>query len=157
MYTPLFTVNHNFNPAIGYLQPAICNDDLVLGDLLISDRLKQLGKKSSHLLTIEEQKKLKNDTEKTPKFQQFLPEKPVLLNLPLLGPREFEKETSAKRGQVFLIHSLDYRQVPIMFKLQTLNGKRIKGNQVCTIFSAPASSLERSSSLIFQEEETLAF
>ena len=121
------TVNQNYNPAIGGLQPAKCNEDLALGDLLITDRLKKLGKKSSHLLTIEEQRKFKNDIEKDPKFKQYLPEKAVLLNIPLLGPKEFEKGTSAKRGQVFLIHSLDFRQKPVMFKLKTLNGNRIKG------------------------------
>ena len=29
------TVNHNFNPGIGYLQPATCNEDLELGDPMI--------------------------------------------------------------------------------------------------------------------------
>ena len=106
IYTPYYTVNHNYNPAIGYLQPYVCNENLELGDILISDRLKQLGKKSTHLFSIEEQGKLKKDAEKDPKYKQFLPDKPVLLNLPLLGPKEFEKETTAKRGQVFLIHSL---------------------------------------------------
>ena len=95
--------------------------------LTLSDRLKKLGKRSTHLMTIEEQRKLKNATEKNPNFKDYLPEKPVLLDLPLLGPRQFEKETSAKRGQVFLINSLDFHQVPIMLK--DLNGKRIKGKQ----------------------------
>ena len=121
------TVNYNYNPAIGGLQPAKCNEDLALGDLLITDRLKKLGKKSSHLLTIEEQRKFKNDIEKDPKFKEYLPEKAVLLNLPLSGPKEFKKETSPKHGQAFLIHSLDFRQKPVMFKLKTLNGNRIKG------------------------------
>ena len=49
------TVNHDYNLAIGGLQPAKCNEDLALGDLLITDRLRKLGKKSSHLLTTEEQ------------------------------------------------------------------------------------------------------
>ena len=80
-------------------------------------------------MTVEEQRKLKNATEKKSNFKDYLPEKPVLLDLPLLGPRQFEKETSAKRGQVFLINSLDFRQVPIMFRLKDLNGKRIKGKQ----------------------------
>lgn len=80
-------------------------------------------------MTIGEQRKLKNATEKKSNFKDYLPEKPVLLDLPLLGPRQFEKETSAKRGQVFLINSLDFRQVPIMFRLKDLNGKRIKGKQ----------------------------
>ena len=95
----------------------------------LSDRLKKLGKRSTHLMTVEEQRKLKNATEKKSNFKDYLPEKPVLLDLPLLGPRQFEKETSAKRGQVFLINSLDFRQVPIMFRLKDLNGKRIKGKQ----------------------------
>ena len=122
------TVNNNFNPGIGYLKPATCNQDLALGDQLISDRLKELGKKSSHMLTIEEQRKLKEDTEKDPNFKHFLPGKPVLLNIPRHGPKEFEKETSAKRGQIFLIHSLDFRQVPVMFKLKAIDGSRIRGN-----------------------------
>ena len=99
-----------------------------VGDQMISDRLKQLGKKSTHILSVEEQRKLKNDTEKNPNFKDYLPEKPVLLDLPLTQPRQFEKETSGKRGQVFLVHSLDFRQIPIMFRLKDMNGKRIKGN-----------------------------
>ena len=80
------------------------------------------------MLTIEEQRKLKEDTEKDPNFKHFLPGKPVLLNIPRHGPKEFEKETSAKRGQIFLIHSLDFRQVPVMFKLKAIDGSRIRGN-----------------------------
>ena len=120
-------MNHNYNPAIGGLQPAKDNENLALGDLLISDRLKKLGKKSSHLLTIEEQRKLKIDVEKDPKFKEYLPGKAVLLNLPLAGPKEFKKETSPKHGLAFFIHSLDFRQRPVMFKLKTLDGNRIKG------------------------------
>ena len=71
---------------------------------------------------------MKNDTEKDPNFKHFLPGKPVLLNIPRHGPKEFEKETSAKRGQIFLIHSLDFRQVPVMFKLKAIDGSRIRGN-----------------------------
>ena len=124
------TVNNDFNPGIGYLQPSVCNQNLTLGNQLISDRLKQLGKKSVHRLTIEEQKKLKNDIGKNPSFKLFLAGKPVLLDIPRHGPREFEKETLAKRAQVFLIHSLDFRQVPVMFKLKDIDGNRIKGNQL---------------------------
>ena len=29
------TVNRNFNPGIGYLQPAICNEELEVGDQMI--------------------------------------------------------------------------------------------------------------------------
>ena len=39
------TVNHNYSPGIGGLQPAKCNQDLALGDLLITDRLKLIGQK----------------------------------------------------------------------------------------------------------------
>ena len=78
-------------------------------------------------MTIEEQRQFENDIEKDPKFKEYLPEKAVLLNLPLLGPREFKKETSPKHGQPFLIHSLDFRQKPVIFKLKTLSGNRIKG------------------------------
>ena len=122
------TVNYNFNPGIGHLQPVTCNQDLRLGDQLISDRLKQLGKRSTYLMTIEQQRKLKRDTEKNPSFKDYFPGKTVLLDLPMTGPKEFKKETSVKRGQIFLIQSLDFRQVPIMFKLKDINGKRIKGN-----------------------------
>ena len=69
------TVNHNFNPGIGHLQPATCNQELELGDQLISDRLKQLGKRSTYLMTIEQQRKLKRDTEKNPSFKDYLPGK----------------------------------------------------------------------------------
>ena len=121
------TVNHNFNPGIGNLQPAICNQDLELGDQMIHDRLKDLGKSSTHLLTIEQQRNLKRKTETDSQFRDYLPGKTVLLDLPMIGPREFKKETFAKRAQIFLVHSLDFRQVPIMFKLTDINGKRIKG------------------------------
>ena len=35
------TVNRNFNPGIGYLQPAICNEDLEVGDQMIRYRGKK--------------------------------------------------------------------------------------------------------------------
>ena len=79
-------------------------------------------------MTTEVQRQFKNDSEKNPNFKEYKPEKAVLLNLPLSGPKEFKKETSPKHGQAFLIHSLDFRQKPVMFKLKTLRGNKIKGN-----------------------------
>ena len=89
-------VNNNYNPAIGGLQPAVCNENLELGDLLIHDRLKVLGKKSAHLLTVEEQEKLKIDSEKNPALKDYMINKTVLLDLPTDGGRSFEKETSGR-------------------------------------------------------------
>ena len=67
------------------MKPSTCNRDLALGDQLISDRLKELGKKSSHMLTIEEQRKLKKDTEKDTSL--LLPYTQVPdIQLPAQGP-----------------------------------------------------------------------
>ena len=71
---------------------------------------------------------MKNKLEKDPSFEALMPGKSVLLDIPRHGPKEFEKETSAKRAQVFLIHSWDLRQNPVMFKLKAINGNEIKGN-----------------------------
>ena len=71
---------------------------------------------------------MKKKLEKDPSYEAFMPGKAVLLDIPRHGPKEFEKETSAKRAQVFLIHSWDLRQNPVMFKLKAINGNEIKGN-----------------------------
>ena len=106
------TLNLSFNPAIGYLQPAVCNEDVNYGDLLISDKLKdsKKGKSSKHILTLDEQRTLKNKIEKSKNFVGYQVNDPVLLDLPLKPLRGIKKETSAKRGQIFLIDSLDFRK-----------------------------------------------
>ena len=106
------TLNLSFNPDIGYLQPAVCNEDVNYGDLLISDKLRdsKKGKSSKHILTLDEQRTLKNKIEKSKNFVGYQVNDPVLLDLPLKPPRGIEKETSAKRGQIFLIDSLDFRK-----------------------------------------------
>ena len=60
---------------------------------MIFDRMKQLGKSTSHLLTLDEQKKLKQDFKKNPKFKDFQKNMPVLLDLP---KENFQKETNPK-------------------------------------------------------------
>ena len=119
------TVNHNYNPALGGLQPAICDQDLELGDTLISDALKKVGKRTSNLLNQDEQKKLKNEIEKDPSFSDYMPGKSVMLDMP--SDRAFEKETSPKRARIFYVRAIDYRQKPVMFYLNTLDGKKVKG------------------------------
>ena len=48
--------NNRFNPGIGGLTPALVNKDIETGDNLIKDCLASIGKTSTNMLSIKEQK-----------------------------------------------------------------------------------------------------
>ena len=77
------------------MTPALVNKDIETGDNLIKHRLASIGKTSTHMLSIKEQKRYQNKFEKDPKFENYRIGKPVLLDIPV-QKRFIEKETSGK-------------------------------------------------------------
>ena len=72
-----------FNPGIGGLTQALVNKDIETGDNLIKDHLASIGKTSTNMLSIKEQKRYQNKFEKDPKFDNYRIGKPVLLDIPV--------------------------------------------------------------------------
>ena len=106
------------------VQPSVCNKDPFLGDALIADRLRQLGKSMSNLLSVSDQKKLQRKIENDKNYKQYLPKSTVLLDL---STEKHWKENDPKRCQMFRVRSIDYRQYPVLFRVENMSGKKVKG------------------------------
>ena len=77
------------------MTPALVNEDIETGDILIKDRLATIGKSTTDMLSIKEKKIYQRKIEKDPKFDNYRIGKPVLLDIPV--QKSFiEKETAGK-------------------------------------------------------------
>ena len=77
------------------MTPALVNKDIETGDILIKDLLASIGKCSSHMLSIKEQKRFQRKMEKDPRYDNYRIGKAVLLDIPV-QKRFIEKETAGK-------------------------------------------------------------